>query len=113
MYPKFGVVPNSLPRAETRQSQPTLPTQKPTVSLPTVTEEPPTTPHGKMVAWIRRHPELVGNYIPIETGYNMELAQDPDIIPELVKEGLAYNKAPAPNQEPLPFLDEKARRYLD
>lgn len=114
MYPKFGVVPNQLPKTESQQSQPqpVLPTQKPTVSLPTIADEQPTTPHGKMVAWIRRHPELVGNFIPIETVYNMELAQDPDVIPELVKEGLAYNKAPAPNQEPLPFLDEKARTYL-
>ena len=65
----------------------------------------PQTPHEKMVAWIQKHPDLVGKVIPSEI-YNRELALDKIIVDELVKEELAYMK------DDYPFLDEGARKYV-
>jgi hypothetical protein len=72
-------------------------------ALPPAPEEE--TPHERMIAWIRRHPELVGREIP-STVYNAELALDKVLLDELVKEKIAYLK----NDKP--FLDEKARKHI-
>jgi hypothetical protein len=72
-------------------------------ALPPVPKEE--TPHERMIAWIRRHPELVGREIP-STVYNAELALDKVLLDELVKEKIAYLK----NDKP--FLDEKARKHI-
>jgi len=85
-----------------------LPTQLPTKP---VLPSAPSSPHEKMVAWVKKHPELIGNFIPLDT-YNKELANDKHIVDELVKEGLAYNKPLGVDQEEMPFLDEGARKFL-
>lgn len=106
-YPKFRVYPDRLPGEQPQQTmtpKPALP-QKPTLPTKVGLPEKPATPHEKMVAFIRRHVDLIGKAMP-DTVWNEELALDDDLVQELVKEGLAYMKADEP------YLDEKARQYV-